>query len=66
VDDSRYDFAYALMAGASYKMTDNVSLDLGYQFLHAPDAKHLDEDTFTLRDGRARHQIRLGLRYDLW
>ena len=66
LDDSSYDFAYALMAGASYKMTDNVSLDLGYQFLHAPDAKYLDEGTFTLREGRARHQIKLGLRYDLW
>ena len=64
--DSGYDFAYALMAGASYQVADNLSLDLGYQFLHTPDAQYLDVDTLALREGSKRHQIKLGLRYDLW
>ena len=64
--NSTYDFAYALMAGASYKVADNISVDLGYQFLHAPDETYYDIDTLSVREGTKRHQIKLGLRYDLW
>lgn len=66
VSNSSYNFAYALMAGAAYKITDNVSVDLGYQFLHAPDAKRIDLHTTEVRKGTKHHQIKLGLRYDLW
>jgi opacity protein-like surface antigen len=65
-DDSSYDFAYALMAGASYKVSDNLSVDLGYQFLHTPDAKYLDVDRLAIREGTKHHQVKVGLRYDLW
>lgn len=61
-----YNFAYALMAGASYKVTDNVSVDLGYQFLHAPDAKRMNLETTNIHKGTKHHQIKLGLRYDIW
>lgn len=65
-NDRSYDFAYALMAGASYKMTDNVSVDLGYQFLHTPEAKYMDPRTLAMTEGSKQHQVKLGLRYDLW
>lgn len=65
-NDRSYDFAYALMAGASYKMTDNVSVDLGYQFLHTPDAPYMDPTTLVMSEGSKQHLVRLGLRYDLW
>jgi opacity protein-like surface antigen len=65
-DSSDYEFAYALMAGASYKVTDNVSIDAGYQFLHTPDMRYYDVDTDTVRKGDKKHLIRVGLRYDLW
>ena len=66
ISERSYNFAYALMAGASYKVTDNVSVDLGYQFLHAPDAKYIDLETTEVRKGTKHHQIKFGLRYDIW
>lgn len=64
--DRQYNFAYALMAGASYKVADNTSIDLGYQFLHTPGMEYLDTNTLTIEEGVKHHQIRVGLRYDLW
>jgi len=64
--DRSYDFAYALMAGASYKVSDNLSVDLGYQFLHTPDAEYFDTNSLTMEKGTKHHLVRLGLRYDLW
>lgn len=64
--DRQYNFAYALMAGASYKVSENASIDLGYQFLHTPGMQYLNTDTFTVEEGVKHHQIRVGLRYDLW
>jgi len=64
-----YSFAYALDAGLSYRMSRNVSLDLGYQYLSAPDAKVVEADETTgyaIKKGLHYHQIRVGLRYDLW
>jgi opacity protein-like surface antigen len=66
MDDSQYNFAYALMAGASYKVSDNASVDLGYQFLDTPNMETYDHNTLQVRKGSHQHQIRLGLRYDLW
>mgnify|MGYP001377256847 CR=1 FL=1 len=64
--ESQYEFAYALMAGASYRITDNASVDVGYQFLHTPGMEYLDTDLLTVRKGVQHHQIKVGLRYDLW
>jgi len=66
ISERSYNFAYALMAGASYKVTDNVSVDLGYQFLHAPDAKRIDPEMLSVHKGTKHHQIKFGLRYDIW
>lgn len=64
--DKQYKFAYSLNAGASYKVTKNVSVDLGYQYLSSPDTQYLNADTLTVDKGVDMHQVRVGLRYDLW
>ena len=64
--DREYNFAYALMAGASLQITDNVSVDAGYQFLHTPKMTYWDVDTLTPREGSQKHLVKVGLRYDLW
>jgi opacity protein-like surface antigen len=64
-----YSFAYTLNAGMSYAVTKDLSVDLGYQYLSAPDAKTVSldaPDSYSTHKGIHYHQIRLGLRYDLW
>jgi len=66
---NEYAFAYALNAGAAYKLSDNLVVDVGYQYLSAPDAEYFSMDGPTgisLRKGIDNHQIKVGLRYDLW
>lgn len=69
-DDSRdYEFAYSLDAGVAYRFTDNLSADLGYQYISAPNAEYADVtdlDNYPVREGLDFHQVRIGLRYDLW
>lgn len=52
---SDFDFLYTLNAGVAYQVSDNTKIDLGYQYIDAPDVK-----------GFKYHQIKVGLRYDLW
>ncbi|MGY6709970.1 MAG: outer membrane protein [Rhizobiaceae bacterium] len=59
-------FAYTLNAGAAYRVTDNLSVDLGYQYLSAPNLRRFDYAAGVERRGIAHHQIRAGLRYELW
>ncbi|MBI1622328.1 outer membrane protein [Aquamicrobium zhengzhouense] len=64
--DRQFNFAYSLMAGASYKVTDNVSIDAGYTFLHTPKMDYLDTERLEIREGQQQHLLKVGLRYDLW
>jgi len=64
--DSQYKFAYTLNAGASYKLSNNVSIDVGYQFLSSPSTKYVNTNTLTEDKDVDIHQVRVGLRYDLW
>jgi opacity protein-like surface antigen len=66
IDDTQYRFAYALNAGVSYRMGNNLSLDLGYQYLASPGTQYVDVNTLTVREGVDYHQVRVGLRYDIW
>ena len=69
-------FTWALMAGGAYELTDNLKLDVGYKYrrveggpmfgfsaaetgVGASGGKGRD-------DGFSQHEIRVGLRYDLW
>ncbi|WP_024587075.1 outer membrane protein [Aliihoeflea sp. 2WW] len=64
--ENQTNFAYALNAGINYQVADNVSLDFGYQYVDSPRAEYLNTDTLTIDRGIDYHQIKVGLRYDLW
>lgn len=65
--DNNFSFAYQLNAGASYQVSKNTSIDLGYQYFSAPDAEYVSTDDPKVKaEGMDFHQIKLGLRYDLW
>lgn len=61
-------FAYALTAGASYCLTDNLNFDLGYRFTHINGGKMFGQDTINVvgpgyDKGIDVHEVRGGLRY---
>ncbi|MBE7184743.1 MAG: porin family protein [Methylobacterium mesophilicum] len=69
IDERKYSAAYSLNAGIAYNFGNNLSADLGYQFLAAPQAEYLRLDNvnaISVQEGVQLHQVRLGLRYDLW
>jgi opacity protein-like surface antigen len=68
-DSTKYSLAYTLNAGLAYQVTKNVSVDLGYQYFSAPDAEYVTAESLTsypVKKGISNHQVKLGLRYDLW
>jgi len=65
-DENQTNFAYALNAGINYQVADNVSLDFGYQYVDSPRAEYLNTDTLAVERGIDFHQVKVGLRYDLW
>ncbi|MEO5756163.1 MAG: outer membrane protein [Mesorhizobium sp.] len=61
-------FAYALMAGASYCLTDRVKLDVGYRFSHINGGRMFDYASDSnvgpgYDHGISNHEVRGGLRY---
>lgn len=64
--DTQYKVAYSLGAGINYQIAQNTSVDVGYQFLSAPDLEYVDVDSWTIKKGVDYHQVKVGLRYDLW
>lgn len=67
--DTSYAMAYTLNAGLAYQVTPNLAIDLGYQFLSAPNAKYTKVNNlsdYSVGEGLEYHQVRVGLRYDLW
>lgn len=76
IDDVRYGgtqegaanwrFTYAVMAGASIDLTQNLKLDAGYRFRHINGGKMFEGGEW-LGDGRDKgmnvHDVRVGLRY---
>ena len=65
-DDTQYAFAYSLGAGLAYKVAQNTSVDLGYQYISAPGLEYFDIPSGNMDKGLDYHQIKVGLRYDLW
>ncbi|BBE74087.1 outer membrane protein [Oharaeibacter diazotrophicus] len=70
--DGKWNFAWALMAGASYAINPQWSVDLGYRYLNLGDAQ---SGVITAGDGTTTridyknidaHEVRLGLRYNLY
>ncbi|NKX64867.1 porin family protein [Labrenzia sp. 5N] len=66
--DSKWNFAWALMAGAAYDITPNLALDAGYRYLNIGDAHSAKFSTagqntrIEYKDLQA-HEFRLGARY---
>ncbi len=63
-----YHLLYGLSAGFSYQISKNTSLDVGYQYLNAPGIKYyaVNDEGIAERKGMDAHQVKVGLRYDLW
>lgn len=63
-DAGKMNFAWALMAGASYDFTRNMKLDAGYRYIHLGDAhtKVYGASRVRFKDINA-HEVRIGLRY---
>lgn len=67
--DTNYSFAYTLNAGLAYQLSKNLLIDVGYQYLSAPDAEYQTMESlssYPIAKGLDYHQIKVGLRYDLW
>ncbi len=69
-------FTYALMAGLSYDVSQNVKIDLGYRYQNIADGEMYGYDAASVAAGAAgvrahdngfeKHEVRAGLRYALW
>ncbi|MEQ8482473.1 MAG: porin family protein [Hoeflea sp.] len=69
-------FTYALMAGLSYDISENVKLDLGYRYSKIKSGTQFKFDAATAAAGATgaqavdggieKHEVRAGLRYSLW
>lgn len=67
--DRNFSFAWSVGGGVAYQVAPNWSVDLGYQYFNAPRAEYAEItgfDTYTVRRGLSLHQVKLGVRYDLW
>src|SRR5690606_10999809 len=66
---SNWRFAWALMAGASYCLTENLQLDAGYRFTRIEGGRMFEESGLGVGpgfdDGCNVHEVRAGLRYAL-
>ncbi|MCR4269210.1 outer membrane protein [Nitratireductor sp. ZSWI3] len=63
---SNWRFAYALMAGASYCLTENLNLDIGYRFTHINGGRMFEYAAGVapgFDKGINVHEARAGLRY---
>lgn len=58
-----YDFAYALMAGVSFDVSDRLTVDAGYRFTELGAARSDGGDRIRYHNINA-HDIRVGLRYN--
>jgi opacity protein-like surface antigen len=73
---SSYRFTYALMGGLAYSISPNLKLDLSYKYTHIDGGDMFDWDSASSAAGASgiqgtdhgfsNHQVRLGLRYELW
>ena len=59
--ESRWNFAYALMAGAAYHLSPNLSVDFGYRYADLGTAPGLDLSPVEI----TAHEFKVGLRYKL-
>ena len=58
-----FDFAYALMAGFSYDVSDRVTFDAGYRYIELGAARADGDDPIRYQNVNS-HDVRVGLRYN--
>ncbi|MCM5554971.1 outer membrane protein [Pleomorphomonas sp. NRK KF1] len=69
--DGKWNFAWALMAGVEYPISDRLSVDLGYRYLNLGDAQTASVTDAQGVSSRMKyeditaHEVRVGLRYYL-
>lgn len=74
--ESDWRFTYALMAGLTYDISDNMKVDLGYRYMKIDDGDMFGWDAASATAGAtglqgqdpgfSTHEVRLGLRLELW
>ncbi len=66
--ENQFSLAYTLNAGAAYRLTNNLSLDVGYQYFSAPNLEYseISAGMPVISEGVNIHQVKVGLRYDIW
>ncbi|SFT43415.1 outer membrane beta-barrel protein [Mesorhizobium sp. YR577] len=66
--ERQYNLAYSIGAGFNYRISQNTSVDLGYEYYSVPGARYVSygADGPTFGKGIDYHQLKVGLRYDLW
>lgn len=74
--ESDWRFTYALMAGVAYDLSENMKLDLGYRYMKVKDGDMFGWDADSAAEGArgmqgrdpglSTHEVRLGLRFELW
>lgn len=65
--DDSWRFTYALMAGASYDLTERLKLDVSYRYSDIASGDMFARSGEKARDdGLSRHEIRAGLRFSLY
>ncbi len=60
---TRYQFAWAAMAGFSYAITPNILLDVGYRYIDLGKLSSLPGPSGTATKTMDAHELRLGVRY---
>ncbi|MYZ48054.1 outer membrane protein [Propylenella binzhouense] len=66
---SKWNFAWALMAGVGYEFSPNLALDVGYRYLNLGSAESPVLQGLTSRikyEDLSAHEIRVGLRYTIY
>ncbi|HTV69505.1 MAG TPA: outer membrane protein [Rhizobiaceae bacterium] len=69
-------FTWAAMAGVAYDVSPNMKIDLGYRYRHISGGSMYEFDAFDRANGATgdqgtdggwtNHEVRVGLRYELW
>lgn len=68
IDDQSWTHAYQLTVGAAVAVDDRTSLDLSYSYTQIGDGDELNyaDGAGLDNDGVQLHQVRAGIRYDIW
>jgi len=67
-DDEYWAFAYQLSVGAAIAIDERMKLDIGYSYTNVDDGDEISysDGTAVSDEGFELHQVRAGIRYDIW